>query len=321
MLSHRPRLVLHIGTHKTGTSAIQSALARSRLLLRAAGVLYPRTDREPWPQLPKHCSVWRASVSDDAAAAQAERQLVMDEFRASGAHTLVLSEEGFSEPLPRIAAWFAGWQDEFDIHIICLLRRQDLFAESLFNQFVREPARREARPLATFVQAPAVRERLHYAQWLGHWRHHLPQAELSLLDFDAAARSPGVVQAFTQLARLGPLQLSDVVANPSPDMRLALALNRLNRLALDYELPRLLEAAHHLSQSRRFPRCRHLLGRDARQRLIDSYAEGNAQLAQAYGLHFATELPDTEAAAATEQLEEAYLLELMAQLSKSRSSA
>ncbi|MEC8793636.1 MAG: hypothetical protein VXX53_07535, partial [Pseudomonadota bacterium] len=36
-----PRLILHCGLHKTGTSTLQFALARARPALAASGVLYP----------------------------------------------------------------------------------------------------------------------------------------------------------------------------------------------------------------------------------------------------------------------------------------
>ena len=36
-----PRLILHCGLHKTGTSTLQFALARARPALAANGVLYP----------------------------------------------------------------------------------------------------------------------------------------------------------------------------------------------------------------------------------------------------------------------------------------
>jgi hypothetical protein len=35
-------LILHIGTHKTGTSSIQACMEANRARLRAAGVHYPR---------------------------------------------------------------------------------------------------------------------------------------------------------------------------------------------------------------------------------------------------------------------------------------
>ena len=37
----KPRLVIHIGMHKTGSSSIQHYLSRNRRLLRLFGLLYP----------------------------------------------------------------------------------------------------------------------------------------------------------------------------------------------------------------------------------------------------------------------------------------
>ncbi|MCC6306594.1 MAG: hypothetical protein IT545_15560, partial [Rhodobacteraceae bacterium] len=41
----RKRLILHIGSHKTGTTHIQSTFARNPAALDAIGVLYPRAGR------------------------------------------------------------------------------------------------------------------------------------------------------------------------------------------------------------------------------------------------------------------------------------
>ena len=93
-LSARPRLILHIGTHKTGTSALQAALEAARPALLERGVLYPSTQRPPWPELPKHCSVFHAAISNDAALQARERDDLLAEFDASGAQALLISEEG-----------------------------------------------------------------------------------------------------------------------------------------------------------------------------------------------------------------------------------
>lgn len=36
-----PKLILHVGTHKTGTSALQSYLSENRRLLRRDEIYYP----------------------------------------------------------------------------------------------------------------------------------------------------------------------------------------------------------------------------------------------------------------------------------------
>lgn len=96
-MTARPRLILHIGTHKTATSTLQALMAAERRNLREAGVCYPRTDHPDFIDQNKHIALAEALIHD-AAAFDLEWARVRDEFDASGAHTLVLSAEGLSGP-------------------------------------------------------------------------------------------------------------------------------------------------------------------------------------------------------------------------------
>lgn len=308
----RPRLILHIGTHKTGTTAIQRALASQRAACLAQGVIYPPTDREPWPELPKHCSIFSAAARGDAAHAEAERQWLLSVFRASGAHTLLLSEEGLSEPQPRLAEFFAPLAAEFDIVVVCMLRRPDLFTESLYNQFVREAARREGRSILMFSRARGLRERLRYADILRRWQA-LP-ARVVALDFDATVKTQPLLPAFTAAAGIGPLAPVDDRANASADVRLIQLLARMNRQRLAYDLPRLMQAAAALEAEGRFARGKHMLGRRERMQLLDETAPEMERLARDFGVAFSTELPAGEGMPAMEDIDVAYALELLARV-------
>ncbi len=313
---HRPRLVLHIGTHKTGTSALQSALDGARNALLGHDLLYPDTRRPPWPDLPKHCSVYQAAVSGDAALQARERDALLSEFDASGAHTLLISEEGLSEPDERIPSFFAPLAERFEIEVICLLRRQDLFVEALFNQFVREGARRESRPILTFARGRTTRARLDYHALLSRWT--AIGAQVRALDFDGpSVRGPGLMAAFEATLELPALGLSDRRANPSPDMRLALLLNRLNRQRVPYELAPLLHASRGLAHAGLKP-LRHLLGGDERRRLLAEFQVSNERLAVNFGVRFSNELPPDEPAAAVEDLDLGFTLQLLAGLSQAK---
>ena len=308
----RPRLVLHIGTHKTGTSALQSALEGARPRLLERGLLYSDTRRPPWPELPKHCSVYHAAASNDPALQSRERDALLTEFHACGARTLLISEEGLSEPDERIPSFFAPLAGRFEIEVVCLLRRQDLFVEALFNQFVRETARREARPLLTFARGRAMRSRLDYHAMLSRWA--ALGARVRALDFDGpAVRGPGLMAAFEAAIGGEPLQLPEGRANASPDMRLALLLNRLNRQRTPYELAPLLQESRALVQGD-MPPLRHLLGSDERRRLLADFAASNEKLAADFGVQFGSDLPQ-EPPSAIEDVDVGFTLRLLAGLS------
>lgn len=311
----KPRLVLHIGTHKTGTTSIQSFLRDRSAELLAAGVCYPPTDREPWPNLPKHCSVFSAAMRGDEKQAEQERQWLLHQGRQDGVHTLVVSEEGLSEPHPHLVEFFRPLAARFEVTVICFLRRPDLFVESLYNQFVREPARREGRSITGFARAKPVRERLRYATILKRWQS-LP-ARVIALDFEAAARGGGLQACFNEAAGLPAWPTGQHVSNKSPDMRLAQVLARFNRNRLPYELAALIQADAALEREQRFPKLRHLLGRAERLTLLEELSPEMGELQRDFGIEFSQSFPD-EAQAGGEDIDVAYLVELSARLSFQR---
>ncbi len=97
-------LLLHIGVHKTGTTAIQGALSQARPALVEQGVQYPG-------KLP---SAFRAAMSivhpaehdtDDAVAIPRERwQRLCAQVAKSGADRVVVSSEVFCEASDEVAA-------------------------------------------------------------------------------------------------------------------------------------------------------------------------------------------------------------------------
>lgn len=130
-------LVLHIGLQKTGTSSIQVMLSKSEVILREAGYVYP--------SLPKNSGkVWNSPFRHNIlASTYADFPSVFDKLDAcqeeefwsqlaSSSLTPILSAEEFSR-LQRVDR-LADKLSRFNVHFIAFLRRQDLLAESLYNQ-------------------------------------------------------------------------------------------------------------------------------------------------------------------------------------------
>jgi len=112
--------LLHIGPHKTGTTAIQGALHLARERLAAEGVVYPGRGRQPlWPVL---------AVTGQPALLGGPRpeisywdSLVRD-VRAAGDQRVVLSSEFFAEAddatARRVIADLGGAR----VHVVVTLR-------------------------------------------------------------------------------------------------------------------------------------------------------------------------------------------------------
>lgn len=144
------QLYVHIGTHKTGSTAIQSALKDSAPRLLEENICWV-------PFLPIH-DVKYISSFDTAMVADC-RQFVRDEIAKAGAHDdakLVMSDEDLSgHPLTGYdnasitADLLRAVTDGYDTRIVLYVRRQDSFIESLYTQRMY---RSEDSSFAEFMQ-------------------------------------------------------------------------------------------------------------------------------------------------------------------------
>lgn len=156
----KPRLLLHAGSHKTGTTSIQAALAANRPWLESRGIYYPNPKPYLHGKSDAHHDLAHGLAGDnrrEAARMRAFRAHLIDV--APRFDRILLSAEPFyrheiagrgpSAPrtpeamiasrrayIDRMAEYFAP----FDTEILVVLRRPDTFAESLYkNAIVSSP--------------------------------------------------------------------------------------------------------------------------------------------------------------------------------------
>lgn len=270
------RLILHIGTHKTGTTAIQGWLAREGPALARAGFHYGATTRPPHPEIPKHTSLYRALAEGRAAE---ELEAIRRDHARSGLPHLVLSEEGLSLPCYRAFAPMRQLARHYEITVVALLRRQDYLMESHWNQLCKQG--QTGLYLAEFVDRDWHRRRREYDRILDFWSGF---ARIEARAYDPGLEG-GAVAQFLEAAGLpftaGPKRM----ANLSPSMNSAALCALLNRHGLSRLVP-------FVTWSLRGDRRRHGLGGALRARLLAEVAQGNARLAERYGVQFDDRLPD-----------------------------
>lgn len=146
------RIVLHIGTEKTGTSSIQHFLSDNRAALAAEGVVYPRfTGLNGGSQWGIVAAVlgqpWRTEIGarlgiHNKAGADSYRQQLLEAFdhellACPGCHTLILSSEHFHSRLSgpaklrALKKLLSRWSD--NVQVVVYFRRQDRVAISHYS--------------------------------------------------------------------------------------------------------------------------------------------------------------------------------------------
>lgn len=140
----KPLLFLHIGTHKTGSTAIQRALPVGGAAALKAGLV----------RLDIHGDVARTSWTEDDA--RSLRSHLAGQI-VPGASRYLLTCEGFSgNPLqgyanaPVAAERLRAATADFDVRVVVFLRRQDDFLESIYTQLIHQGG---SQSFEAFLQA------------------------------------------------------------------------------------------------------------------------------------------------------------------------
>jgi hypothetical protein len=176
------RLILHIGTHKTGTTALQQFLYANRQLLAAQGFHYAT----PGHGLQEANFVANALNVGKTRVVQNFFEKHVSVARRSGAHAILASAENFyamsvldamsrrevcSDAVKRDHALIQTLQslmpDEIDTpQIVCYFRRPDRYAESLYSQHVKRGIIFDGR----FDELlPIIKPALFYDKYIRAW--------------------------------------------------------------------------------------------------------------------------------------------------------
>lgn len=211
----KPKLFLHIGTHKTASTVIQRALDQNRAHLRASGVLYPDTSRGRHPDLPKHDVLFTTSIHPDQQVFEAEFKAIMDEFETSQCSTMILSEEALSEPREKAFSKLRRFAEHFEIETICYLRRPDYFIESLWNQRCKEGVFKA--PVGPFARDAFNLKRLEYDRILDWWSDF---TTVHAINYETVKSGQILTSFFEQIGSdLRPTEETRINVSPSGAMR------------------------------------------------------------------------------------------------------
>jgi hypothetical protein len=227
------QVILHIGTHKTGTSALQECLRRNEKLLARKGILYARV--APY----KNCnSLARIVAKSRGTEVKTFVSRQIDKALAMGVHTLVMSAESFyamtmffhkfngrhdnywNSELKAVAFLYRAFPQGVAVKPVVFFRRQDRFLESIYGEVVK------TRGIASSIEEFALffREALDYRRYMETWSAQFP--DCAVYTYEQA--SNGMPEFFLRNI----LALPDTGGFDGLDMR---ANTRLSRDVLEFK--------------------------------------------------------------------------------------
>lgn len=165
----KKNLYIHIGLPKTGTSAIQKFFIDNYDILKEKyDFCYPEFGR--WVDGSHHNIAFSLSTNPYVEMKSNEEQkLYLDELEkaiiTSDCKNILLSSECFH--LYNNNNFISKFKDKYNIKIICYLRRQDQYLESIYAQNVRDLVYREKLSFKEFTDS--FLDRLCYSKMLKNW--------------------------------------------------------------------------------------------------------------------------------------------------------
>ena len=131
-------LFLHVGMHKTATTALQAFFAQNSHVFKKNGVLYPVTGLTGWGSHHHFVSSIKKPYDPNVPPYNTYEGYLQElEKEAQGSDTVLMSSEIFSEAIDRPRLRALG--NIFDIvNIVIYLRPQHSYLESYYNEKVKD---------------------------------------------------------------------------------------------------------------------------------------------------------------------------------------
>jgi hypothetical protein len=233
-------VLLHVGVHKTGTTAIQAALADARPDLRAADVVYPgRLQAQHRAALAMLGRPWGWNTRGGAVMDKSHfEKLAKKAQKATG--RVVISSEFFCEAPEETAQEIVAGLGGDRVHVVVTLRNLGRLLPSSWQQYLKygltTPYEKWlvdvfAGPDASKNMTPTFWKRHDHGGVLRRWSDAVGRENVTVLVLEGVDRS-AQFQAFAQLLGVDPQVLvsrMDLTSNRSMTAAEAELLVRLNR--------------------------------------------------------------------------------------------
>ena len=199
-----PRVVLHIGATKTGSTFLQNLFERNRPALLRQGIWYPETGLF-WQRPRPHKQAGHSEFTDAARRSDpALRGYLEAGLREMDGQvrTIVLSSEAFF--LQSESHRICEYLRDYPIEVIVYLRRQDDWANSQYCEFVGGGAigRISASP-SDWLASERTRTLLDYRNTLRRFETVLPRSSIKVRPYNPSAWPDGdLLSDFAETAGL-----------------------------------------------------------------------------------------------------------------------
>ncbi|WP_020116350.1 hypothetical protein [Streptomyces canus] len=210
--------LLHIGPHKTGTTAVQGALFAAKAQLPEHGVVFPARSRHPMEAALAACA--RPAMMGDTAPTEKHWTRLLEQIGATGAMTSVISSEFFADAedddtVARIVEQLGGDRS----HVLVTLRPLVRIMPSQWQQYVQNGLRMGYEDWLTHMLRKAPYEQPNPTFWRRHrhdrlvarWMRAVGPERITVLVVDDRDRG-GLLRTFEQL-----LGLPENLLQPVPD--------------------------------------------------------------------------------------------------------
>lgn len=251
---------LHIGTMKTGTSALQNFLDENRALLREKGYLYPRLkmklDRAYYLRN-AYFLVWKSEKEGEAGAV-AEQRLRNRCFRqlkraAEKYENIILSDEiiwhhfrSDKDFWPRLIEDLK--EINCELKVIVYLRRQDEVVQSLWAQFVKR-GKLTNRDFAQWMEDKRYRFfPLNYYRSLKQIEQYVTKENLIVRVYEKDQYEGSAKNIQSDFLKMIGLELTDEYADAMTDANLSLGGNFLEIKRLMNGVPEYIEMTDFLQR-------------------------------------------------------------------------
>ena len=199
----KPKLHLHIGSPKTGTTSLQYYLYEHRELLSSRGFLYPTGLNLTMAKghHPLFFAVsdtwWHPDFYYDINAERLDtgsylKKYAIDDclrelrYAAANSNNLLISSEGFfdldSNGVKSLSHLLSG----FDVSVYVYLRRQDQFIESMYRHFVMDSGARFNIPIENYLEGEYVKH-CDYLSKVDTWAEHFGKEHLTVVPYQPSA--------------------------------------------------------------------------------------------------------------------------------------